>query len=46
LRAARLQAIKADIRASLGEQGLSPTAAAARQGVMRPVAAAGVMHVA
>jgi AraC-like DNA-binding protein len=33
LRAARLHAIKADIRASLGEQGLSLTAVAARHGV-------------
>jgi AraC-like DNA-binding protein len=33
LRAARLHAIKADIRASLGEQGLSLTAIAARHGV-------------
>jgi hypothetical protein len=33
LRAARLQAVKADIRASLGEQGLSLTAIAARHGV-------------
>jgi AraC-like DNA-binding protein len=33
LRAARLHAIKADIRTSLGEQGLSLTAIAARQGV-------------
>jgi AraC-like DNA-binding protein len=33
LRATRLHAIKADIRASLGEQGLSLTVIAARQGV-------------
>jgi AraC-like DNA-binding protein len=33
LRAARLHAIKADIRASLGQQGLSLTAIAARHGV-------------
>jgi hypothetical protein len=33
LRAARLHAIKADIRASLGEQGLSLTTTAARHGV-------------
>jgi AraC-like DNA-binding protein len=33
LRAVRLHAIKADIRASLGEQGLSLTAIAARHGV-------------
>jgi hypothetical protein len=32
LRAARLHAIKADIRASLGEQGLSLTTTAARHG--------------